>query len=472
MDKVAEPVRADSAGTELLLSELRERIGPQKFNAWFRHGTRVDIDDVGVQIAVPNPFVAGWIETHYQSEIAGIVRDRLKKHLPVMISVDPRLSGEMRRNDLDSQADIVTKTNQGRSRPRRAIAGPTLKHKFEQFVVGDSNRLAYTAALAVGKQDKSPFNPLFIHGPCGVGKTHLLQGICNAARKRSNGRVFRWRYVTGEHFTNEYIRAVREKSFNDFRHRYRQLDLLAIDDIHFLAAKRSTQEEFLHTFNAIESAGKLIVLASDTHPNMVSNFNPQLMNRFVAGMVVKIDSPDHDTRLGILRQRAMELGLQSPTPVLEYIATHIRGSVRELEGSLVKLAAVASLESAPVTLELARSVLSDYLARTDSALTLGDIESVVAAYFGISPADIHSTRRTRTVSLARMIAMYLVRKHTTMSFPEIGRAMGKNHSSVVLAVKRLTEALAADAELKWTTPAGPKAAPAGELVELLAAQMT
>ena len=472
MDKVTVPVRADSAGTELLLSELRERIGPQKFNAWFRHGTQVDVDDVGVRIAVPNPFVAGWIETHYQSEIAGIVRDRLKRQLPVMISVDPRLSGQLRRNDLDSQADIVAKTTQGRTRPRRPVAGPSLKHKLEQFVVGDSNRLAYTAAVAVGRQDTSPFNPLFIHGPCGVGKTHLLQGICNAARKRTDGRVFRWRYVTGEHFTNEYIRAVREKSFNDFRHRYRQLDLLAIDDIHFLAAKRSTQEEFLHTFNAIESAGKLIVLASDTHPNMVSNFNPQLMNRFVAGMVVKIAPPDHETRLGILRQRAIELNLKAPPAVLEYIATHIRGSVRELEGSLVKLAAVASLEAGPVTLELARSVLSDYLACTDSALTLGDIESVVAAYFGITPADIHSSRRTRTVSLARMIAMYFVRKHTTMSFPEIGRAMGKNHSSVVLAVKRLTDALTAGAELKWTTPAGAKAMPAGELVDMLAAQLT
>ncbi len=471
MDKVTESVRADSAATEQLLATLRERIGPQKFNAWFRHGTHVAVEDVGVRVAVPNTFVAGWIETHYQGEIANIIENTLGKKLPVMITIDPQLSGQLRRNDLDTQADIVAKTTQGLSRPRRPIAGPTLRHRLEQFVVGDSNRLAYSAAIAVGKQDKPPFNPFFIHGPCGVGKTHLLQGICNAARKCSNGRAFRWRYVTGEHFTNEYIRAVRTKSFNDFRQRYRQLDLLAIDDIHFLAAKRSTQEEFLHTFNAIESAGKLIVLASDTHPNMVSNFNPQLMNRFVAGMVVKIDVPDYDTRVRILTRRAKTLDLQPAPGVLEYIAMHIRGSVRELEGSLVKLAAVGSLESKPVTLDLAKSVLSDYLARTDSALTLGDIESVVAVYFGISPADIHSSRRTRTVSLARMISMYLVRKHTTMSYPEIGRAMGKNHSSVVLAVQRLTNALTEDAKLIWRTPAGPKSRPARELVDMLATQL-
>ena len=471
MDKVTESVCADSAATERLLATLRERIGPQKFNAWFRHGTQVAVEDVGVRVAVPNTFVAGWIETHYQGEIASIIEDSLGKKLPVMITIDPQLSGQLRRNDLDTQADIVAKTAQGLSRPRRPIAGPTLRHRLEQFVVGDSNRLAYTAAVAVGKQDKLPFNPLFIHGPCGVGKTHLLQGICNAARNRSNGQAFRWRYVTGEHFTNEYILAVRTKSFNDFRQRYRQLDLLAIDDIHFLAAKRSTQEEFLHTFNAIESAGKLIVLASDTHPNMVSNFNPQLMNRFVAGMVVKIDVPDYDTRVRILTRRAKTLNLQPTTGVLEYIAMHIRGSVRELEGSLVKLAAVGSLESGPVTLDLAKSVLSDYLARTDSALTLGDIESVVAVYFGISPADIHSSRRTRTVSLARMISMYLVRKHTTMSYPEIGRAMGKNHSSVVLAVQRLTNALTENAKLIWRTPAGPKSRPARELVDMLATQL-
>ncbi len=472
MDKVMEPVRADSADAEQLMAELRLRIGPQKFNAWFRHGTQVDVDDVGVRIAVPNTFVAGWLETHYQSEITSIVRSTLDRDLPVTISVDPRLSGEMRRHDLDSQADIVTKTNQGRTRPRRPIAGPTLKHKLAEFVVGDSNRLAYSAAAAIGQQDSPPFNPLFIHGPCGVGKTHLLQGICNAARRRTNGKVFRWRYVTGEHFTNEYIRAVRNKNFNDFRHRYRQLDLLAIDDIHFLAAKRSTQEEFLHTFNAIESAGKMIILASDTHPSLVSNFNPQLMNRFVAGMVVKIDTPDCQTRLDILTRRAEKLNLPAPHDVLEYIAMHIRGSVRELEGSLIKLAAVTALANGPVTLELAKDVLSDYLARTDSALTVGDIESVVAAYFGITPADIHSSRRTRTVSLARMIAMYLVRKHTTMSFPEIGRAMGKNHSSVVLAIQRLNKALAEHADLKWTTPAGAKSMHAGELVEMLGAQLT
>lgn len=470
MDKTAEPVRAETAATEQLLDELRQRIGPQKFNAWFRHGTQVAVEEVGVRVSVPNTFVAGWVETHYQSEIAGIAEARLGKKLPVMISVDPELCRHLRRNDLDSQADIVAKTSQGLSRPRRPVAGPSLKYKLEEFVVGDSNRLAYSAAMAVGREGKPPFNPLFVHGPCGVGKTHLLQGICNAVRKRTRGKSFRWRYVTGEHFTNEYICAVRNKSFNEFRLQFRQLDLLAIDDIHFLAAKRSTQEEFLHTFNAIESAGKQIVLASDTHPNMVSNFNPQLMNRFVAGMVVKIDTPDHETRLGILNLRAMKLKLQVPQAVLEYISMHIRGSVRELEGALVKLAAVASLENGPVTMELARSILSEYLARTDSALTLGDIETVVAAYFGISPADIHSSRRTRTVSLARMMAMYLVRKHTTMSFPEIGRAMGKNHSSVVLAVQKLTSALAENAEVTWATPAGPKSRSARDLVDMLAAQ--
>jgi chromosomal replication initiator protein len=214
-----------------------------------------------------------------------------------------------------------------------------------------------------------------------------------------------------------------------------------------------------------------VVLASDTHPNLISNFTPQLQSRFVAGMVVKLDSPDVETRLAILKAKAAAIKLAVPQDVLEYIANHIRSSVRELEGSLIKLAAVSSLEKSPVTLDLARNILADYLARTDSVITLGDIESVVSAYFGVTAADLHSSRRTQTVSLARMVAMYLARSQTAMSFPEIGQAMGKNHSSVVLATQRMEKALAANTPLKWNTPTGKKSLPACDLIELIRNQI-
>ena len=324
--------------------------------------------------------------------------------------------------------------------------------------------------MAAARCSKPLFSPLFIHGACGLGKTHLLQGICNAVAKRRSRRHVRWRYVTAEQFTNEFVQAISRKRTADFRARYRDLDLLAIDDVHFLAAKKATQAEFLHTFNAIQTSGRQVVMASDAPPNMVGDLNEQLTNRFMAGMLVKIDPPDRRTRVEILRLKARQLHLEVAPDVLAYIGAHIRGSVRELEGALVKLSALSALANGPVTLSLAVEALADHLARTDSAITMGDIEAAVAPYFGVTPADIHSTRRTRAVSVARMITMYLARRHTPMSYPEIARFTGKNHSSVILAVQRMERILAAGDQITWPTPAGKKSMPAAKLIDMLTAQ--
>jgi chromosomal replication initiator protein len=379
------------------------------------------------------------------------------------------LSGTLRKTQLDSQAQIVDLAGQGRSRPP-APQTQVLRHRMDEFVVGESNRLAYTAAMAVGGGQGVPFNPLFIHGSCGVGKTHLLQGVCELAGRRRTGGPMTWRYVTGEQFTNEFITALRHKKIDEFRARYRKLDLLAIDDVHFLAAKKATQDEFLHTFNTIASAGKQIVMASDAHPRMVGELNEQLVSRFLAGMVVKVNAPDPATRLEILQRRATLMKLGAASEVLEYIAMHVRGSVRELEGALFKLSAIAALEGGTVTLAMASEAMSDHLARTDSVVTLGDIEATVSAFFGITPADIHSSRRTRTVSVARMVSMFLARRHTRMSYPEIGRFMGKNHSSAVLAVQRMEQLLTRNEPLEWLTPMGPKALDAAKVVQMLTEQ--
>ncbi len=471
MQNLAEPVCADGDTVREILGALQERIGPQKYSAWFRHGTQLTVEDTCVKVSVPNPFVANWIETHYQPEIAAVAEAQTGRKRPVVVTIDPALNGTLRQRQLDTQAEIVSRATHGRGRERTPLRPITLRHELSDFVVGASNKLAYSTASAMTSGEKPPFNPLFIHGSCGVGKTHLLQGVCNAARRlRRDGRAIRWRYVTGEQFTNEYIAAVRKKTYEQFRSRYRNLDLLAIDDVHFLAAKKATQDEFLHTFNAIESAGKRVVMASDAHPRMVGDLNEQLISRFVAGMVVRIESPDQATRLKILRRRAERMKLQCSPEVLEYIAMHVRGSVRELEGALIKLAALSAIQGGAVSLELATQAMADHLARTDSAVTVGDIEAAVATYFGITPADIHSSRRTRTVSVARMIAMFLARRHTRMSFPEIGRFMGKNHSSVVLAVQRMEKLLSDDGEITWNTPAGKRSMQAARIVALLTEQ--
>ncbi|MBN1553272.1 MAG: chromosomal replication initiator protein DnaA [Phycisphaerae bacterium] len=456
-----------------ILASLQHRIGPQKYNAWFKHGADVMLQEDRIQVTVPNPFTANWIEQHYTSDLSASAEEHVSKKLPVVVAIDPNLTGRCRKRDLDLQAQIVSRAAQGQDRPRETA--PTvnrLKHSLEDFIVGPSNRLAYSAALTAAEGTNRQFTQLFVHGACGVGKTHLLQGICAAlTRQNHRNQPIRWRYVTGEQFTNEFVTSVRSKRSKEFRDRYRNLDLLAIDDVHFLAAKRATQEEFLHTFNAIESAGKRILLASDAHPRLVGDLNEQLVSRFLAGMVVKIDTPDRQTRLSILRGKSDAMRLKLPPDVEDYLTKHIRGSVREMEGTLVKLSALAALEGGTITLDQARDALADHLARADSAVTLGDIESVVATFFGVTPADLHSSRRTRTVSTARMIAMYLARRHTRMSFPEIGRFMGKNHSSAVLAVQRLEILLSRGEDVVWTSPAGAKSMPAEELVELLNEQI-
>lgn len=475
METIRQSVCAGTAGTEekqvaqTLLAALRDRIGPQKFNAWFKHGTQLSVDEEHVRLTVPNPFVANWIETHYHQDIAEAVETHTGPGRRVLITIDPGLSGDLLKSQRDAQAEIVTRSGQGRT--RRRVVPPTirLKHKLDDFVVGECNKLAYSAAVAMTGPGPAPFNPLFIHGSCGLGKTHLLQGVCNAfGRTRPGGKAPTWRYVTAEQFTNEFITALRQKKIDEFRGRYRGVQLLVIDDVHFLSAKKATQDEFLHTFNALETVGGKIVMACDAHPRQVAELNEQLVSRFVAGMVVNIRPPELETRVKMLRQHAGRMRLKASGEVLSFIAAHIHGSVRELEGALIKLAAVAALDGREVTLEMASEALSDHLARTDSALTLGRIEQVVAGYFAVTPADLHSSRRTRTISVARMTAAYLARRHTQMSYPEIGRFMGKNHSSIVLAVGRMEKLIAGGAKITWTTAAGDKSMPASELVEIMA----
>ncbi|NLF31343.1 MAG: chromosomal replication initiator protein DnaA [Planctomycetes bacterium] len=459
------------SGHQAILDTLETRLGPQRFNAWFRSTTRLDIDKDYVKLNVPNPFVASWIENHFLDDVEASIAQGLGEARPLMICVDASLSKQLRKRQLDQQATRVRRTTTGETRGGDLPANPPLRNRLETFVVGQSNQLAYSAALLVAGGQSAAYNPLFIHGASGVGKTHLLQGVCNAVGQRK-GKPVRWRYVSGEQFTNEFVAAIKTKRLEAFRASYRHLDLLAIDDIHFLAAKRATQEEFLHTFNTIDAAGKQVIMASDTHPRMLGQLSEHLASRFVAGCVVKMDPPDRTTRLKILARKAALVGQAIPREVLEYIAVHIRGNVRELEGALVKLTALAGLSKASITLDMATDALAEHLAQTDGALTLGDIEALVAAYFGVTPADIHSSRRTHTVSLARMIAMTLGRRHTQMSYPEIARFMGKNHSSVVLAVQRMDRMIDQDGTCKWMTPSGPKTASARQLMAVFQDQLS
>ena len=449
---------------------LAERIGRQKFRIWFKNSTKFTLAGKYLKVGVPNLFIASWIENHFLNEITQAVRSVTGIDAQITFTIDPELTGHQRRTQLDSQESSVSTAQNGQRRSNfirdgkgtsAAAGGPQrkrLKLSLDTFVVGASNELAYNAAKLIVKEQESPFNPFFIHGGYGIGKTHLLQGICNGARdKRPQTN---WLYLSAEDFVNQFVLALKTKKLEAFRRRMRQTDLLAIDDIHFLANKPSTQEEFLHTFNTINLASKQVVLASDAHPKMIGQLSEKLVSRFVSGMVVKIEPPDLATRCQICRQYAKNIKNYSapiPESVIRYIADNLRTNVRELEGALLKLIAYAALKNEKITMSMAKDVLAEHVERCDPIVHVSDIESAVAIYFGITPASIHSSKKNRTVALARHFSMYLTRKHTKMSSSEIGRVMGnKNHATVLLACKRIEELMKKNGELSWQGPAGNK----------------
>jgi chromosomal replication initiator protein len=456
---------------------LANNVGQQKYRIWFKNSTKLTLAAGYLKVDVPNLFIANWIENHFQNEINQAVRSVTGKNVQVTFTIDPELSG--RRPGPKTSSSRATEKDRHLSRfvtdqgsKRSAIGGQQnkrLKLNLDTFVVGSSNELAYNAARVVVNEQHSPFNPLFVHGGYGVGKTHLLQGICNAVcekRPQTN-----WMYLSAEDFANQFILALKTKKLEAFRQRMRKMDLLAIDDIHFLASKPSMQEEFLHTFNTINLAGKQVVLASDAHPKMISQLSEKLVNRFVSGMVVKIDIPDLETRCQICRQYAQNIqrgGPQNaptkeianksvPESVIRYIAENMRTNVRELEGALLKLIAFTALKNEKITTSIAKDILSEHLERCDPIVHVSDIESAVATFFGITPTSMHSSKKNRNVALARHFSMYLTRKHTNMSSSEIGRVMGnKNHATVLLACKKIESLLLKNGDLNWNGPGGNK----------------
>jgi chromosomal replication initiator protein len=448
---------------------LAEKVGTQKFRVWFKNSTKFSLTGDYLKVAVPNPFIASWIENHYLNEINDAVRAVTGVEAKVTFIIDSELAGNQKRSQLDSQAKSATRPSSGETRRAsgaRHQASKKLKLSLDTFVVGQSNELAYNAAKVVVNEQQSPFNPLFIHGGYGVGKTHLLQGICNAVwQKRPQTN---WLYLSAEDFANQFVLALKTKKLEAFRRRMRQTDLLAIDDIHFLASKPSTQEEFLHTFNTINLAGKQVVLASDAHPKMIGQISEKLVNRFVSGMVVKIEPPDFATRCEICRRFAENVRTANPglpDSVIKYIAENLRSNVRELEGAVLKLIAFASLKNDKINLAMARAVLAEHLERCDPIVHVSDIQSAVATYFDITPANMHSSRKDRTVALARHLSMYLTRKHTRMSSSEVGRVTGgKNHATVLLACRRIEELLKKNSDIRWQGSAGNKISKARTVV--------
>lgn len=316
------------------------------------------------------------------------------------------------------------------------------KYVFDTFVIGSSNRFAHAAAVAVAEAPAKAYNPLFIYGDSGLGKTHLLHAIGHYARHLYHG--IRVRYVNSEEFTNDFINSIRDDEGTSFKQTYRNVDILLIDDIQFLANKDATQEEFFHTFNALHNHNKQVVITSDLPPKQLSGFEDRMRSRFEWGLLTDIQPPELETRIAILRKKAQSEGLSAPDDVMEYIASKISTNIRELEGALIRVTAYASLNRQPVTMEVAERVLKDLISDEDSqVITPQSIVASTAEYFELTIDELNSKSRTRTLVTARQIAMYLLRELTDMSLPKIGDMMGgRDHTTVIHADRKIRELMA------------------------------
>ncbi len=448
---MASTAAAASGMAARLCEDLAQRLGPARFGLWFERTAQLEVENNCLRITVPTRFHADWIQRHFREDLRSAAASTSGSDLALELTVEPGAFPAL-------AASAPPPVPPHRLRRRRTASGAErhdLRFDLDRFVVGAGNELAFRAAGAVA-EGNAPFNPLFIHGGCGLGKTHLLQGICR--RLRTRNPETRIRYVTGEQFTNEFIAAIRSNDVESFRRPYRELDLLAIDDVHFLSNKTATQNEFLATFDAIGLTGSKIVLASDEHPRHIRQFHQRLVSRLVSGMVVEVLLPDAPTRLAIITRWAKEKGFILQPTAAEVLAQRCVGSVRDIEGALTRLealavlgrgAAVAAGAAAPATeigMVLVARLFGDEAQEVRTNPRVEAIVSTVAQRFGMDAARLTGPSRHRQVVLARSVAAYLARRLTTRSFPEIARAMGRsNHSTVFTAVMRIERQLAVNA---------------------------
>jgi chromosomal replication initiator protein len=450
------PHRSDAGVVERFRSELRRDLGAHRYRLWLEHGTGISTDGRSIELTVANAYAMEWIGRNLAPALDACAGRVLGEGATCTLAVAAPVAEPARpaTTAMDAAArEPRRSTDTGApSRPSapRTPRGAALR-KLEDFVVGDSNRLAFAASEQFGDGlDEAP-RILFLHGECGVGKTHLLQGLCRRRHERAPRAVVR--YVTAEQFTNEYIAAVRDGSLEAFRRKLRRVDLLAIDDVHFFASKTATQAEFLHTIDAIDLTGARVALVSDEHPRHIRRFSQSLVSRFLSGMVVKVERPDRATRSTLVTRLARERGLDLTTAAEESLAGRFAGSVREIEGAVTRLAAMAELDGirgqlGPATVE---RLLGDEGAALPGGapVRLGAIVEAACESLRVERGDLLGAGRHKRTVLARGVVAHLARELTTHSYPEIARALGRDtHSSVHAAAKRVGTEIERDATIE------------------------
>jgi chromosomal replication initiator protein len=432
----AEPTLSPHQLWDVATRELRSRLSEGTFAAWFGDCGPLAFDGTTLELSVPSPFARDWIENRYRGAVVTALDHAAGHHIDLLLTPQTPAAPLPVTPPSPTPPPTTNPTDTG------PLSDHTFqpKYTFDSFVIGSSNRFPYAAALAVAEAPAHAYNPLFIYGSAGLGKTHLLHAMGRYVAECHASLVVR--YVSTEQFINDFLVAVQRRSFPDFHARYRAADLLLIDDIQFLEGKERTQEEFFHTFNALHPASQLVI-TSDRAPKRIATLEERLRTRFEWGLLTDIQPPDFETRLAILQLKSVTEKLPVEPEVLSYIANRIQTNIRELEGALIRVSAYASLTGRPPTVELAHDVLQSILSNAGEAPVSPDLVVAVASdYYNVTPEEMRSSSRTRPLVFARQMAMYLCRELTDLSLPKIGREFGnRDHSTVLHATNKIRKSM-------------------------------
>ncbi|HLR21683.1 MAG TPA: chromosomal replication initiator protein DnaA [Tissierellaceae bacterium] len=420
-----------------VLDIIKVELTEVSYNTWLKTITPISISNNSIVLAAPNDFTKGILEGRYLNLIQNAIKEVTKEEYSIQFIIP----GEEQNPEIEKPVQKQTEENNQRDQ-----LNP--KYSFDTFVIGNSNRFAHAASLAVAEAPAQSYNPLFIYGGVGLGKTHLMHAIAHYILSQSpDTKVV---YVSSEKFTNELINSIREYRNEEFRNKYRNVDVLLVDDIQFIAGKEGTQEEFFHTFNALHEANKQIIISSDRPPKEIPTLEDRLRSRFEWGLIADIQAPDLETRIAILRKKAKIENITVSDGVMQYIATMIQSNIRELEGALIRVVAYSSLTNEKITVELAKEALKNILSsKKPKEITADLIKEEVSNTYNMKMEDFNSKKRTRAIAYPRQIAMYLTRELTDLSLPKIGDEFGgRDHTTVIHACDKINKEISQDVETR------------------------
>jgi chromosomal replication initiator protein len=428
----------DATIWDQVLARIETKVNRHSFYTWFKPTSFVSDRGMAITVRVPNSLFRDWLTKHYSVVLSEALAEVRRPGATVMFISDEDEPADVVQEAAPPVSELETSAPGSAPAPTTAPGGLNPRYTFDTFIVGPSNQFAHAACRAVAEAPSRSYNPLFIYGGVGLGKTHLMHAIGHYVLRHD--AALKLTYISSERFMNEMINAVRYDRILDFRERYRSVDVLLVDDIQFVSGKEGTQTEFFHTFNALYDAQKQIVLSSDRPPHEIPALEERLRSRFEWGLIADIQPPDLETKVAILKRKAEAEAIPLPDNVAMYIAGRIKSNIRELEGSLIRLIAYASLQGHEISLELTQEVLKNVIEQDDKAVTIESIQKYISDYYQLKVGELKSRNNSKSVAMPRQIAMYLCKQLTSASLPEIGRSFGgKHHSTVIHSIKKVEE---------------------------------